>query len=404
HVVDGADKFTVAFQDGSEVAGNPVTLRGKDTVDDLAVLKVTTKSALDPDRYQARLGDSDKLRVGQWAVAIGSPFGLQSSFTVGVVSALGRTQNIGATHYNNFIQTDAAINPGNSGGALVNVHGEVIGINTAIATGGTRSSAGVGFAIPINKAKQIMDQLITRGRVVRGYVGVTLGDLDDAMKQKTGAQSGVLVQDVMPDTPASHAGLQPEDVITQYQGKSVHNASQLQDLVRATAPGSKVQLGVVRAGKTQNLTLILGEMPAAQATADNGGESQRPGERLGIRVQAITPQVAESLRLPAGVKGVVVAQVAPGSPAEDAGLMRGDIIQKVNDQPVTDMVSFQRQLSSMKKDALVFLRVASMGPDGRLIGRTIGLNPSNNYPRLKGRLAHEKRLAAPSGAREPLAF
>ena len=186
HVVNGAsnDAITVVLQDGTTISGkSKVTVRGIDTKTDLAVLKVITEKPLSPKHYQAKLGDSDKVRVGQWAVAIGSPFGLASTFTVGVISALGRAQTIQDTTYTNFIQTDVAINPGNSGGALVNIRGEVIGINTAIATGGTRSSAGVGFAIPINKAKRVMEQLIATGRVAHGFIGVLVGDLTEDLQQ-----------------------------------------------------------------------------------------------------------------------------------------------------------------------------------------------------------------------------
>lgn len=378
HVVDGERvTISVVLQDGTEISGkDKVTVRGVDQKTDLAVLKVTTEKPLDAARYQARLGDSDKVRVGQWAIAIGSPFGLASTFTVGVVSALGRSQRIQSTDYTNFIQTDAAINPGNSGGALVNIRGEVIGINTAIATGGLRANAGVGFAIPINKAKRIMEQLIATGKVSHGFIGVKVSDLTPDFQQLTKVKQGVFVQEVTPDTPAAKAGIQAEDVIIAFDGKPLRSSSDLVEMASATPPGTKVQLKLIRSGKEMTVPITLAEFPQdGQVASNTGGNDSQPSARLGIRVGEITPAVRQGMRLPAEVKGVIIVQVMPGGPAEEAGLARGDIIQRVNGRAVTDRASFERALNAVKAGEIVGLRIYRMGPGGQGEGQTVPVKP-----------------------------
>ncbi len=382
HVVDGAVKIRVVFHDNTEVGGKNVVVRGRDPKTDLAVVKVTTEKPLDPEVCQARLGNSDAVRVGQWAVAVGSPFGLASTFTVGVISAVGRDQNIENTPYANFIQTDAAINPGNSGGALVNVRGEVVGINTAIATGGARANAGVGFAIPINKAKRVMDELIERGKVAHGYIGVRPYELTAAYQQITGAKEGVFVQQVMPDTPASKAGIQRQDAIVEFGGKPVRSVNQLIDMASGTAPGTKVEVKVVRKGQPKTVTMTLAELPVEAMGPGEPGPpaagTQRAGA-LGIRVQDLTPELAQTLKVPEGTKGAVVTQVMPGSPAAEAdpALSRGDIIYQVNEQAVADTESLHRVLSALPEKDLIILQVKRPGR-GEPDLLTIGIKPADD--------------------------
>lgn len=379
HVVNGApnDAITVVLQDGTAISGkSKVTVRGMDTKTDLAVLKVITEKPLSPKHYQAKLGDSDKVRVGQWAVAIGSPFGLASTFTVGVISALGRAQTIQDTTYTNFIQTDAAINPGNSGGALVNIRGEVIGINTAIATGGTRSSAGVGFAIPINKAKRVMEQLIATGRVAHGFIGVLVGDLTEDLQQLAKVKEGVFVQDVTAGGPAEKAGIQPEDAIVAFNGKPLRTKEELIELASSTAPGTDVELKIVRKGQIVMKRLKLGELPSEETTVASGAE--QGGDRaakLGLSVEEITPEIAQRLKLPANLKGIVITRVQPGSPAEEAGLRAGDIITRANSKPVSSVDSFRRIVDALKEKELLFVRISRYLGGDTPIRQTIPIKP-----------------------------
>lgn len=378
HVVEGAASITVLFHDGTQFSGkDKVSVRGTSKKDDLAVLKVVTEKPLDPAVYQARLGDSDSLRVGQWAVAIGSPFGLESTFTVGVISALGRATSVEDTLYPRLIQTDAAINPGNSGGALVNVRGEVIGINTAIATGGTPANAGVGFAIPINKARRVMEQLIASGKVAHGFIGVTTGDLPkEALKQLTGATEGAFIQDVHPGTPAEKAGIQPEDVIVEFDGKPVRNKDHLVDLAGSTPPGTRVQVKIIRKGKPITLSLTLAQHPDDEQVASSPEPTpERRALRLGIDVRDLTSDVAREARLPAGTQGVLVRSVAPGSPADEGGLLAGDVIIKVNGRDVKNVGELQNALSSLKSKEIVFLRVLRADRDGTWRGLTLAITP-----------------------------
>jgi serine protease Do len=347
HVVEGAEKIRVTFNDGREF---DATITGTDPQSDVAVIEIKA------DNMPAlTLGDSSELQVGEWVVAIGNPFGLSHSLTVGVVSALGRT-SLGLSDYEDFIQTDAAINPGNSGGPLVNLDGQVIGINSAIFS---RSGGymGVGFAIPSNLARSIAEQLIETGKVVRGYLGIIIQDLtpDLARSFDLDEQKGILVAQVTTDSPADRAGLRQGDVIIEYQGNPVISVGAFRNQVSLTNPGSRAQLGIIRDGSRRNIDVTIGTLDEAdQVASEDVFESS---DELGLTVQTLTPQLAEQFNLEAG-QGVVVTQVTPGSVAALAGIRPGTVIVEVNRNPVTSADVFNRAIaaSSQEKSALLLIR------------------------------------------------
>ena len=308
HVVEGADTITVTFNDGREFDAE---ITGTDPQSDVAVIEITGD-----DVPSLVLGDSDDLEVGEWVVAIGNPFGLSHSLTVGVVSALGRT-SLGLSDYEDFIQTDAAINPGNSGGPLVNLDGQVIGINTAIAS---RSGGymGIGFAIPSNLARGIADQLMSSGAVTRGYLGIIIQDLtaDLAESFDLNTTQGILVAQVSPGSPAEEAGLEQGDVIVAYQGQDVTNVGAFRNQVSLTQPGTEARLTVVRGRDRLNLNVTLGSLEGAEVAVQDALEST---EEIGLTVQTLTPELARQFDMEAG-QGVVVTQVVPGSVAQAAGI------------------------------------------------------------------------------------
>ncbi len=343
HVIENAREITVRLSDSRKFSA---TLVGRDPKTDLAVLKVDAPAPLPA----AELADSDRLRVGQWAIAIGSPFGLDRSVTVGIISATARNR-VGVTTYENFIQTDASINPGNSGGPLLNLDGKVIGINTAIVAAGQ----GIGFSIPINEAKAVMAQLISRGRVVRGWLGIVIQDVTDELASSFGVREreGVLIADVMKGGPADVAGLKPGDVVVELGGTKIREVPDLQRRVAALAPGERVRVVVVRDGARQTpMTALIGEMPAEEPTrlAESGFEG------LGLQVEPLTPGAAERLGLTVA-RGLLVLDVASGGPADRAGVRRGDVILEVARQPVSDAQSFAQALKSAVEDepALVYV-------------------------------------------------
>jgi len=303
---------------------------GRDPKTDLALIKVNSPKPLPT----VPLGSSDTLEVGEWLLAIGNPFGFGHTVTSGIVSAKGRI--IGAGPYDDFIQTDASINPGNSGGPLFNMRGQVIGINTAIISGGQ----GIGFAIPINLAKEVLLQLHTKGSVTRGWLGVAIQRISPDLLKAFNLDDthGALVSDVVADGPAAKAGLQRGDVIIEFQGHKVQDSTELPRMVAAIAPGTKVQLEVLRAGKKMTVPVTLGTLTDDKETV---AKLQPPDveESIGLRVETITPELARSLRLD-NAKGVVVSRVTPDSPAAEAGVQRGDVVREVNRQPVTDLESY----------------------------------------------------------------
>ncbi len=344
HVVDHADKITVKFQNGKEYIAK---VKGTDPKSDVAVLEVETGNA-----PALKLGNSSRLDVGEWVVAIGNPFGLSHTLTVGVVSAKGRS-SVGINDYENFIQTDAAINPGNSGGPLVNLDGEVIGMNTAIfsRSGG---SMGIGFAIPINLAKNIANQLIKTGEVVRGRIGVVIQPLTNELADSFGIEAGqgILVAQVSDNSPAQQAGIEQGDVIVSYQGKKVDNVGRFRNSVSLTTPGSKEEIVVLRNGKRKHLTITIGKQDMDQQIAAGPAQS---ADEIGLTVQSITPQQAEQYNIKSG-NGVVVTQVRPNSIAAMAGIKAGTVILQANRKQIKNAADFKRAIKdSNSKKRLVLL-------------------------------------------------
>jgi serine protease Do len=343
HVVENAEKITVRFSDGREFSAKVV---GRDPKTDIAVIEITDGKG---SFSVAPLGDSSSLKVGEWVVAMGSPFGLDNTLTSGVVSAKGR--QIGAGPYDNFIQTDASINPGNSGGPLVNLRGEVVGINTAIfsRSGG---NLGIGFAIPIDLAKEILPQLIKSGKVTRGWLGVSIQRVTPEIAQSLRLEKsrGALVASVSEGSPAAQAGIKVGDVIVEYNGKPVQESSELPILVARTQVGTKVPLTVVRDNKRVPLSVEIAELKEQEVVA-----SAPQAGKLGITVQNVTPEVAESLRLNRAT-GVVITSVQPQSVAAEAGLQRGDVLLEINRKAIADTEEFRNIVSQTKPgENLLFL-------------------------------------------------
>jgi serine protease Do len=348
HVIDGASDVKVQLSDKREFKAKLV---GADPRTDVAVLKIDAR-----DLPTLTLGDSSKMQVGDMVFAIGDPFGVGETATMGIVSAIGRSIGIeGPRGYEDFIQTDAAINPGNSGGAMIDLHGDLIGINTAIVTGGGGGNQGIGFAIPINMARQVMDQLVAHGKVVRGYLGVTIQPLDPELAKQFGLSqsSGALIGDVTPDSPASRAGLKKGDVVLELNGEPVNDSRQLSLRIAQIAPGTSAKLKIWRDGKSQDVNVPLGEWPAESAAATTNEENESALE--GVEVQNLTSDDAQQLNLPPGTRGVVVTSVDPASPAASAGLERWSVIQEVNHKPVNNIQDYRRALASAGKQPVLLL-------------------------------------------------
>ena len=343
HVVENAEKITVRFADDQEFNAK---ILGRDARTDIAVLQITDGKGAFPS---APLGDSAKLRVGEWVVAMGSPFGLDNTLTVGVVSAKGR--RIGAGPYDNFIQTDASINPGNSGGPLVNLRGEVVGINTAIfsRSGG---NLGIGFAIPIDIVKEIVPELIKTGKVTRGWLGVNIQRVTPELAESFGLKEtrGALVAGIMAGSPAAQADIRVGDVIVEYNNNPVASADQLPILVARTPVGESVKAVVVRDNQRVPVNLRIAELKDEQVVA---AVAPKPNP-LGLTVQDLTPQIAETLGVEGG--GVVVASVQPQSAAAEAGIRRGDVILEVNRKRIVSVSAFQTMIEQLKGgDNVLFL-------------------------------------------------
>jgi serine protease Do len=303
------------------------------------------------------ISDSGKVQVGDIALAVGNPFGVGQTVTMGIIGATGRAA-LGTGGYEDFIQTDAAINPGNSGGALVNASGQLIGINTAIISrsGGNQ---GIGFAIPVNMAREVMDQLVKGGKVTRGYIGVFPQDVTPELARafKLGSATGAAVTSVEPGGPAGKAGLQVGDVITAVDGTAVADANALRLRISRTAPGTKVQLTIKRGEATQQLPVTLGTLPS---TDDDTPGTPEPGQSSsstmqGVSVEALTPQLSQQLRLPDNVTGVVVTSVDPASAAAEAGLRQGDVIQQVNRKDVANVREFDAALRAQSSGSVLLL-------------------------------------------------
>jgi serine protease Do len=347
HVVENTDKVIVKLTNGTEYTAKVI---GADAPTDLAVVKIEAEGL-----PTLEMGDSDALKVGQWVIAIGNPFGLTSTVTVGVVSAKGRA-GVGIEDYEDFIQTDAAINVGNSGGPLLDAHGKVIGINTAIVSG-SGGSVGVGFAIPSNMAKVAYKQLKEKGSVTRGYIGIVIQQLtpDLAKYFNISEEKGILVSEVMKGSPGEKAGLKRGDVITKLKDRPVGDIATFRNNVAMTAPGTKVELTIIREGKEEKVEVTIEKL------TPKGGqkvELTKPARNIGLNVQNLTEDLAAQLGYK-GEKGVVIAFVAPGSPADDAGLKAGMLIEQVGQKPVTDVDEFQAEIQKEAEKGSILLLVRS---------------------------------------------
>ncbi|MBI3463789.1 MAG: DegQ family serine endoprotease [Planctomycetes bacterium] len=354
HVISGADEVTVKLSDGRTFSGKTV---GTDAQTEVAVLKIDA-SGLMP----AEFGDSDAIEVGEWVLAVGNPFGLDQTVTAGIVSAKGRS-GVGITRFEDFIQTDAAINPGNSGGPLVNLDGKVIGLNTAIATR-TGGYMGVGFAIPSNIAKYVMDSMIKTGKVERGWLGAAVQNLTDDLAKSFdfNGTNGVLVGDVVPDSPAAKAGLEVGDIILKFNGKEMESRDQLVSNITATPPGTKAELDIVRNGKHKTVRVELGRrdegvdlhpvsgLPGTESSAD-----------LGLSVQSLTPELARQLGVDENEQGVAVSAVEPGSLAQRAGIRPKDIIAVVGNAPVHNVAEFRDAMKQQDIKRGIRLQLKSDG-------------------------------------------
>jgi len=343
HVVENAQKIMVKLADDQDYEAKII---GRDPKTDIAVIKINAKASL----TAATFGDSDRLEVGEWVMAIGNPFGLDSTVTSGIVSAKGR--HIGQGPYDNFIQTDASINPGNSGGPLLNLHGEVVGINTAIfsRTGG---NIGIGFAIPINLVKELLPQLRGKGKVTRGYLGVLIQKVTPEIAESLGMDKarGALVANISKDGPAEKAGVKVGDVIIEFDGKEIKDSGDLPIIVARTAVERKVRMKVLRDKKEQQLSVTVGELKDEEVVAS----APEKGE-LGMTVQRLTPQIAESLGLESA-EGVVVSAVDPGSAADEAGIRRGDVIVEIDRKPIRSIDEYKKAVAGIKKGKGVLLLV-----------------------------------------------
>jgi serine protease Do len=343
HVIEKAQTIKVKLSDEKEY---DATVVGRDPKTDIALIKINAKQPLPA----ATFGDSDKLSVGDWVVAIGNPFGLEHTVTAGIVSAKGRV--IGAGPYDDFIQTDASINPGNSGGPLLNLKGEVVGLNTAIVSGGQ----GIGFAIPINVAKDMLPQLKTKGKVARGWMGVVIQKVTPEIAKNFGLteSDGALVADVLEQSPAEKAGIKRGDVIVVYNGKKIKDNDQLPRLVGATEIGKKVKVGLMRESKQIEVEIVIAELPEEGLRASKKPEVEKD---FGLIVQDITPEIAKHLNLK-DKRGVIVTDVLPGSPAQDGDIRSGDIIKEIGRKPIRNVADFREAMKrvNIKEGVVILIR------------------------------------------------
>ncbi|MEA3415546.1 MAG: DegQ family serine endoprotease [Thermodesulfobacteriota bacterium] len=336
HVVENADKIKVKLKNGKEF---DATIVGRDPNTDLALIKIKSRQNL----RSARFGNSDLLKVGQWVMAIGSPFGLEHTVTAGIVSAKGRV--IGSGPYDDFIQTDASINPGNSGGPLVNMKGEVVGINTAIIAGGQ----GIGFAIPINLVKRVIEQLKQSGEVTRGWLGVAIQDLSEELAEYYGIKdkNGVFVVEVFPGDPADEAGIKPNDIILEVNNKKVKTGRDLTTTIANTGVGESVRIKLLRNGIKKTVKVKIAKRQDSKVYADKSKKGH--GDELGIRVSKITPEIARRFNITSETKGVMVVTIIPNSKASEAGLKAGDIIKEINRTGINTADEYHNQIKKIKK-------------------------------------------------------
>jgi len=355
HVIDGADEIIVTL--GNEKHEYKAKKIGNDPATDIAILKIEATNL-----PAITFTDSDKTHVGDLCIAVGNPFGLTQSVTLGIVSALGRGGR-GISDYENFIQTDASINPGNSGGALVDVEGRLIGINTAIfsMSGGNQ---GIGFAVPANLARSVMESLLKTGKVSRGFLGVALQPLSEelASQFKIKGTNGALISEVTELSPAQKAGLKSGDVVVEVAGKKVEGPRELQLLVASLTPGAKVDVKAIRDGKDQNFTVELTERPSARGAAQQEpAKSPDPDVLDGVTVADLDPEVRKRFAIPEESKGVVISEISPDSPSAEAGLKVGDVVHEANREPITSSKQAVDLSEKLKKEKKVLLRVSTKG-------------------------------------------
>jgi serine protease Do len=348
HVVDGASNVRVTLADKREFKAKVV---GTDPKSDIAVLKIDATGL-----PCVTVGDSSKVQVGDYALAIGNPFGVGETVTMGIVSATGRS-HLGIEEYENFIQTDAPINPGNSGGALVNDRGELIGINTAIIAHGSEGNQGIGFAIPANMARNVVDQLVQTGKVTRAYLGIVPQDVTPAIANAFGEKEtrGALVGDVSPNSPAQKSGIEKGDIILDVNGKPVADSNDLRMTISTMMPAAKVDLHIWRNGAPRDVTVHLGELGTTMASTKPTDDQEGSSTLAGVSVENMNSDWAQQLKLPASTQGVVVTKVDPSSEAAEAGLHRGDVIQEVNHKQVKNTSDFEKAMSNSKDENLLLV-------------------------------------------------
>jgi serine protease Do len=348
HVVEQTDEIKVMLANGTEYDAEIV---GRDPKTDLALIRIEAEEDLKP----LPLGDSEKLEVGDWVLAIGNPFAFNHTVTAGIVSA--KYRDLGAGDYDNFIQTDASINPGNSGGPLLDTRGEVVGINTIIVSR-SGESIGIGFAIPINMAKDLLPQL-KKGKVIRGWLGVMIQAITPELKEsfELKEEEGALVSEVTPGGPAEEAGIEEGDAIVTFDGKKIQEMSDLPMIVASTPVGKVVTVEVIREGKKKGFEVKIAELDEGIEEGETQGEEKR---NLGVTVDEITPSTARQLGL-SDERGVVVVRVESNSPAEDAGIARGDVIRSINREPVNDVETYKEKIRQHKKGDVILFRVKKRG-------------------------------------------
>ena len=357
HVIEDAEEIKVIMFDKREMKA---TIVATDPLSDLAVIKV------DPGGlYTVDLGNSDKLSVGEWVVAIGSPFGLHLNHTVtaGIVSAVGRSSVISRNNFEDFIQHDAAINPGNSGGALFNLDGELVGINTAIATDGySRANAGVGFAIPINMVKRVMEDLISDGKVTRGWLGVQIQDVDEGMAKalRLKERNGAIISQVIKNSPAEDAGVEEQDVIIAVDGVKVADSSNLKNLISSGRPDDKTKLTVIRDGHERNLIVTLGTRPGEKELTETFRYGEKLFDVLGLRIETLKNVDGKELRADSP-NGVKVVDIKKGSPAYDNNIKRGDIITEVSKSIIKNENDYESELDAFSEGDTIMLRIIRNG-------------------------------------------
>ena len=350
HVVENADDITVTLADNRKIDGK---LIGTDPKSDVALIKVD----IDEKLPTVKLGDSEALEVGEWVIAIGNPFGLNQTVTVGVVSAKGRSR-VGINEYENFIQTDAAINPGNSGGPLLNIYGEVVGINSALYTR-TGGYMGIGFSIPVNMVKYIVDQLEKHGKVTRGLLGIMLQDIDEDLAESFDLSKvkGILITEVVKDSPAEKAGLKARDIIVKMNDVELRDSGDLRNKVAMTIPGTEVDLEVIRDGKPKTIEVVVGEQPADFSSVGQY-RSSSPLGKFGLELQELTEELAAQLGYE-GRGGVIISEVDPDSPAAKSGLKPGQLVEEVNKVKIDSMEDLNKVIEKSVEKNRVLLKVRS---------------------------------------------